>query len=170
MKTTSRRFLLTMATAVALTFTSAPASPLSDLVKEHGMEWLIAKWGDKDTKGQVVELKMEWRLDKHALSFALKSPERSAEALAALKPGTEKIVQMGVDNQGNAAKGEWGVYDGSPILRVDYETPEGDEGRVGLLVIKSSETEVVLKVYKLDSDGDPDGDQKITMPLVKLDK
>jgi hypothetical protein len=158
--------------ALLFTLTSvlSQATPLSDLVEKYEMTWLIAKWVDGDTKGQVASLGFEWRLDKHAIAVTMKSPDRNAEAMAAVKPGTDKVVQMGIDNQGNAAKGEWTLHEGKPLLKATYSTPDGDEGTMGVMIEKKSDTLLVAHIVKLDEDDRPTGDPKFSMTLVKADK
>jgi hypothetical protein len=165
--------LLSRLAAAVLIFTSlgslSPAQTLGEIVTKTGTEWIIGKWGDPETKGQVLALTLEWRLERHAIATTAKLADRTSEGMIGVKPGTSEVFQVSLDNHGVAAKGKWGAFDGQPMMRVEYSTPEGDEGKLAVVYRKKDANGLVITIHKLDESGAPKAEIERSITLVRLE-
>lgn len=149
MKTKLIASVLLLATA----FLSLPtqASPLSDLVDQHQVGWLLGKWTSTDGS---VKLTYEYRLDKNLIGVKFKIGDREAEGMIALKPGTRESVYVAVDSQGRVSKGTWGGHEGNPLLKTSVSGQEG-EMKIASEHIHVDADTMRVKVYKQDESGAP---------------
>lgn len=127
------------------------ASPLSDLMEQHEVSWMIGSWSAGDGR---VKVSYEWRVDKNAIAVKFEAGDRSAEGMIALKPGTEQAHYMAVDNKGGISKGEWVESNGNPALKV---TRSGADGEAKTIAehIKVDDKTMKVRVHKQDDSGNP---------------
>jgi hypothetical protein len=127
------------------------ASPLSDLVEQQQVEWLLGSWTSTDGN---VKLSYEYRVEKNIIGVKFKGGDREAEGMIALKPGTNESVYVAVDNRGAISKGTWSEHDGNPLLKT---TVTGEQGEMKLASehIKVDADTMRVKVYKQDEAGEP---------------
>jgi len=148
--------LLAAALFVAANAPELQARPLSELMEEVDATWMVGKWQDKDTSGGVVKLDYEWRLQKHAVAVKYTTPDSNGEGMIAVKPGTDNVVYMAVDDAGGTVMGKWREHEGNPLLTFKHTSSEGEERAMAVEHIKVDNDTLRLKIYKVDSSGDVD--------------
>ena len=90
---------------------------LGDLVTEGGFDWMIGRWAATTDQGDKIDIVYKWELDKHMISVHFKWPGYEHRGMIFYVPTEDKIVQIGVDNQGGSGKGTWEA-DGNKALRI----------------------------------------------------
>lgn len=149
MKTTA--FIATFAAALAIGSLCQPlaASPLSDLVKQQEVNWMMGSWATADGK---VKFSYRWRLDKNAIGIKFEAGERAAEGMMALKPGSQEVHQVTVDNAGGVTTGQWIDLNGNPALK---STHLGERGEIKTVTehIKVDNDTMKVRIYKQDDAG-----------------
>lgn len=143
--------LTALLAAAVLSFSAmqATASPLSDLADQEGLGWMMGAWSGAEGR---VKVSYEWRVDKNGIAVKFEAGERTAEGLMALKPGTQEVHYMAVDNKGAISKGQWVESNGSPALKA---TRISEEGEVKTIAehIKVDDNTMKVKVFKQDDSG-----------------
>jgi hypothetical protein len=140
-----------IATAALLALTSlhAAASPMSDLTEQHGVSWMIGTWTGGEGK---VKVSYEWRVGKHAIAVKFEAGDRTAEGMMALKPGTQEVIYMAVDDTGGVSRGTWVESNGHPALKVTREQDSGETKTIAEH-IKVDDSTMKVKVFKQDASG-----------------
>jgi hypothetical protein len=126
------------------------ASPLSDLIEQHQLSWLLGSWATAD--GQV-KLVYEYRLEKNIIGVNFKAGDRESEGMIALKPGTQESLYVSVDSQGSVSKGAWKEHEGNPLLKTTINGQEG-EIKIASEHINVDSNTMRVKVYKQNDSGD----------------
>ena len=127
------------------------ASPLSDLLEQHELGWIIGKWS-ADSGGAT--LSYQWKVDKNAIGVSLTMGEREAEGMIALKPGTTEAKYMAVDSKGAVSMGQWAEHNGHPTLKVKTATTEGETRSMAAEHIKVDEDTMKVIVHRMDESGE----------------
>jgi hypothetical protein len=140
------------------------ATPLSDQVEAHNMNWLIGgTW-----KHEKVTLSYEWRLEKHSISVKLKSADgHEVEGMIVLKPGTDDIQYGAVDNKGGMTQGSWSEKKGVARLKIKHKEADGTEKRATMEHIKVDDNTLKLVLQMMDATGDEPVGNPIELELKK---
>ena len=131
------------------------ADSLGEKAAKAGTDWMIGKWATEDGK---VTISYTWKLDKNAVAVAFKLGDRETEGMIQLKPGTEKAVYNAADNKGGMTTGEWIAYNDHPTLVSTHTDTEGKEMKMAAEHIKTDDTTMTVKLYRVDGAGKPEGD------------
>ena len=127
------------------------ASPLSDLIESHSLNWLLGSWASGDGN---VKLTYEYRLDKAIIGVKFAMGDSTAEGMIALKPGTQESIYVSVDSKGNVSKGTWAEHEGHPLLKTTITGEEGEMKMASEHINVDTET-MKVKVYRQNDAGDP---------------
>ena len=144
-----------IASLLLLACSTAPlplqASPLSDLMDQHDLGWMLGSWASTDGN---VKLTYEYKLDKNAISIKFAAGDREAEGMTVLKPGTQESVYMAIDNHGGVSKGKWSDYQDHPLLTTTVTTKD-QEIKMATEHIKVNADTMTVKVYRQTESGQP---------------
>ena len=127
---------------------------LGDLVTEGGFDWMIGKWAATTDQGDKVELVYKWELDKHLVTIHLKWPGYEHRGMIFYVPTEDKIVQIGVDNQGGSGKGTWDADGNKAVHKYEHTGADGQTNKMGMTHSKVDADTMKLEVYEMYSSGE----------------
>ncbi len=128
---------------------------------------MLGSWGDRDSKGGLVKITFDLRLDGHAVAVKITAPDRNAEGIIAQNAKTDEIGYVVVDNRGGGAIGKVAPEDGAVVMRLNYQSGDGDEGKMAVVHEKVDADTLKLTIRELDSSGSL-GETKQEIELVRL--
>ncbi len=126
------------------------ATPLTDLLEEHHLQWLLGKWV---TEG--VHMSYELKLGGHAIGLKVQMADRETEGFIMLKPGTQETVYGAGDNHGGVSQGKWVEQHGHATLKVKHTTSEGQVLGMAIEHYQGDDKSMHLMIYNLDAQGEP---------------
>ncbi|HUF63861.1 MAG TPA: hypothetical protein VMN36_17415 [Verrucomicrobiales bacterium] len=163
MKTIGR---FVMGTAALAAWAGFAAGSLQEHARESGLDWMIGKWGDEASLGEVIKVSYAWEVGGHAVSMRYSSPERQGTGLIVKDTENDAVRMVAVDSEGGLSKGVWTIEDSHPVLRADYRSPEGETRSVTMIYQKVDEKKVKLRIF--DGGAGLTGDPELEVTLVKL--
>ena len=150
-----RGILLAVAAVLVILATGAEAQQkLGDLVTEGGFDWMIGKWAATSDQGDKIELVYKWELDKHMISVHLKWPGYEHRGMIFYVPTEEKIVQIGLDNQGGRGKGTWDADGNKAVHKYEHTGADGQTNKMGMTHSKVDADTMKVEVYDVYSSGE----------------
>ncbi len=153
-------------TVALAAWTGFVAGSLQEEARECGLDWMIGKWGDEASLGEVVKVAYAWEVGGHAVSMQYTSPERQGTGLIVKDTENDSIRMVAVDSEGGLSKGVWTLEGEQPVLRADYRSPEGEKRAVVMVYQKVDEKKVKLRIF--EGGADLTGDPEFEVTLVKL--
>jgi hypothetical protein len=129
------------------------ASPLSDSVEQHKLEWMLGTW-----TREGVSISYQWKLDKHAIGVNFTMGERKGEGMIVMPPGDDTPKYLAVDNEGGVSEGKWGETNGNPTLTVSHTTADGTVSRMSVEHAKADDQTIKVTIRKLNEAGEAEGD------------
>ena len=127
---------------------------LGDLVTEGGFDWMIGKWQTTTDQGDKVELVYKWELDKHMVCVYLKWPGYEHRGMVFYVPSEDKIVQIGVDNQGGSGKGTWEAQGNKAVHKYEHTSANQETNKMGFIHSKVDADTMKLEFYEVSSSGE----------------
>jgi len=155
-KTTKlRNALLAVATILVILAAGARAQQkLGDLVTEGGFDWMIGRWAATTDQGDKIDIVYKWELDKHMISVHLKWPGYEHRGMIFYVPTEEKIVQIGLDNQGGSGKGTWDADGNKAVHKYEHTGADGQTNKMGMAHSKVDADTMKVEVYEVYSSGE----------------
>ncbi len=151
----SRNTLLAVAVVLVILAAGASAQQkLGDLVTEGGLDWMMGKWVAETDDGQELQIIYKWELDKHLLTVYLKIGMYESRGMIFYVPTEEKIVQIGVDNQGGSNTGTWEADGNKAVNKYEHTGADGQTNKMGLAHSKVDANTMKVEVYEVDSSGE----------------
>ena len=141
------------AIVVILTVGAGGQQSLGELVTMGGFEWLIGEWKATTDQGVEVRSYYKWELNKNLISMGFKMGEFEGRGMIYLNPVDYKVYQVGVDNRGGIAKGEWDADGDKAVARLEYTPPGGEKRRMASVHSKVDAETMKVEFYDMDSDG-----------------
>jgi len=149
-----RNTLLCAAAMLVMLSTGAMAQQnLGEILKEYGFDWLLGKWVAKTDDGTKIQASYKLELDNHLISMGFKSGDFEGRGMIVYVPSEEKVVQVGVDNQGGIVKGLWDADGDKAVAKLEYTRGYGQTSRVAVVHSKVDARTMKVEFYKLSSDG-----------------
>ena len=142
-----------VAIIVILTVGAGGQQGLGELVTMGGFEWLIGDWKATTDMGVEVRSYYKWELNKNLISMGFKMGEFEGRGMIYLNPVDYKVYQVGVDNRGGLAKGEWDADGDKAVARLEYTPAEGEMRRMASVHSKVDMDTMKVEFYEMDSDG-----------------
>jgi hypothetical protein len=133
--------------------TALRADSLGDMTTAAGLDWMVGKWVSEDGN---VSFSYTWKLNKHALAVTFKMGDRETEGYIVVKPGTDKVIYGGADNEGGVTVGEWTELNDHPLLTTKHTDAEGKERKMAVEYIKVDNDHLTVKLYAVGDDGQLD--------------
>jgi hypothetical protein len=127
---------------------------LGDLVTEGGFDWLIGKWQGTTDEGDKLELVYEWGLDKHMVTIHFKMPDLEYRGMIFYVPTEDKIVQVGVDNQGGNGKGTWEAQGNKAVLKHEHTDADWQSSKMRFAHSKVDDNAMKWEIYEVYSSGE----------------
>ncbi len=127
---------------------------LGDFVAEGGFDWLIGKWQATTDEGDKVELVYEWGLEKYMANIRFKTPDFEYRGMIFYKPTEDKIVQVGVDNQGGNGKGTWEAQGNKAVLKHEHTGADRQSSKMGFAHSKVDANAMKWEIYEVYSSGE----------------
>lgn len=150
-----RKSLLAVAAILVILAAGAEAQQkLGDLVTEGGFDWLMGKWAATTDQGDKIDIVYKWELDKHMVSVHLKWPGYEHRGMIFYVPTEDKIVQIGVDNQGGSGKGTWDADDNKAVHRYEHTGADGQTNKMWITHSKVDADTMKVEVYEMYSSGE----------------
>ena len=142
-----------VAIIVILTVGAGGQQGLGELVTMGGFEWLIGDWKATTDMGVEVRSYYKWELNKNLISMGFKMGEFEGRGMIYLNPVDYKVYQVGVDNRGGLAKGEWDADGDKAVARLEYTPADGEMRRMASVHSKVDVDTMKVEFYEMDSDG-----------------
>lgn len=135
MKTHKNRSWITALVATLTLMGLAPtrAETLGDLMKEAGLNRMIGRWVDAETKGERIKVNYLWKFKGAVIESSSEIGDRKSIGLIALNAETKEVYHVGADDQGGTSLGTWDLVDKSATLEVRFIRGNGEKGK---LIIK----------------------------------
>ncbi len=127
---------------------------LGDLVTEGGFDWLIGKWQATTDEGDKFELVYEWGLEKYMATIRFKTPDLEYRGIIFYKPTEDKIVQVGVDNQGGNGTGTWEAQGNKAVLKHEHIGADWQSSKMGFAHLKVDANAMKWEIYEVYSSGE----------------
>lgn len=135
----------------------ARAGTLAELSASSGTGWMIGKWATQDGGATLT---YAWKLDKNVIGTSFTMGDRASEGMIVRKPGSEDAVVYGAaDNKGGVTTGKWIEFNGQPTLVAKTIKSDGTERSYAVGHGKSGEDRMIVKLYSVGDDGQPDASQ-----------
>ena len=123
---------------------------LRDLAAQEGVAWLAGRWTAVTDEGQEIQVAYRWVAGGYAAAMDFRMGEFVSHGMIYLVPGEEKVVSVGVDSQGNLAKGTWQV-DGEKIIARSAATgADGQTREMGIVYTKVGAETMKVAVYGIE--------------------
>jgi len=135
---------------------AAPAlsqQSLGDLVTEGGFDWIIGKWAATTDDGQDIQLTYQWQLEKHAIAGYFKMGSYETRNIIYYVPSEDKVVQVGVDNQGGSSKAVWEPSGAKAVCKTEGLAADGQVNKMGVVYSKIDAKTMEVEVCEIDSSG-----------------
>jgi hypothetical protein len=126
---------------------------LGDLVAEGGFDWIIGSWTATTDRGDKIDVTYKWELDKCMLSVQVKWPNYEYRGMIFYVPAEEKVIQVGVDNQGGNGKGLWEAEGNKAVHRYEHTGADGQTNKMGMVHSRVNDDTMKVEVYEVSSDG-----------------
>ena len=149
-----KTFLAVASILVILAAGARAQQKLGDLVTEGGFDWMIGKWAATTDQGDKIDIVYKWELDKHMISVHLKWPGYEYRGMIFYVPTEEKIVQIGVDNQGGSGKGTWDADGNKAVHKYEHTGADGQTNKMGMTHSKVDADTMKVEVYEVYSSGE----------------
>ena len=150
-----RKTLLAVAAILVILAAGARAQQkLGDLVTEGGFDWMMGTWAATSDQGDKIDIVYKWELDKHMISVHLKWPGYEHRGMIFYVPSEEKIVQIGVDNQGGSGKGTWDADGNKAVHKYEHTGADGQTNKMGMAHSKVDADTMKVEVYEVYSSGE----------------
>lgn len=137
-------------------FLATPAlsqQSLGDLVAEGGFDWIIGKWAATTDDGQSIQLTYQWQLEKHAIAGYFKMGSYETRNIIYYMPSEDKVVQVGVDNQGGSSKAVWEPSGDKAVCKTEGLAADGQVNKMGVVYSKIDAKTMKVEVCEMDSSG-----------------
>jgi len=85
--------------------------------------------------------------------MGFKMGEFEGRGMIYLNPVDYKVHQVGVDNRGGIAKGEWDADGDKAVARLEYTPADGEMRRMASVHSKVDADTMKVEFYEMDSDG-----------------
>ena len=80
---------------------------LGEILRKNGWEKLLGEWVDEPSGGQGMKMSFRWRETGKLLESVNDEGGRQSSSLITFDTDQNKIIQVGVDKDGKAFKGQW---------------------------------------------------------------
>lgn len=100
---TSNEFIFT----VGQSESAAGQTVLGEILRKNGWEKLLGEWVDEPSGGQGMKMSFRWRETGKLLESVNDEGGRLSTSLITFDADQKKIIQVGVDKDGKAFKGQW---------------------------------------------------------------
>ncbi len=150
-----RRILPVLAAVVVILATGAGAQQsLGDLVREAGLDWMAGRWVATTDQGQKIEAVYRWELNRHLVSTSFKMGEFEGRGMIYYSPTEDRVVQVGVDNQGGSNKGIWYPEGDKAIAKLEYTQASGESGKMAVVHWKVDARTMKAAMYAVQESGE----------------
>ena len=153
-------------------FLAGPAlsqQSLGDLVTEGGYDWIIGKWTATTDDGQAIELTYQWQLEKHAIAGYFKMGIYESRNLIYYVASQDKVVQVGVDNQGGSSKAVWEPSGEKAVCKSEDVRADGQVNKMGLVYSNVDAKTMKVEVFEIEGGGELSGYPWATVEMKRKD-
>lgn len=148
---------------------SAQAS-FRDLVEQEGLGWALGRWAATTDDGQKIQLTYRWELDGHLISCDLKMGEVAYRGMIYFVPAEERVVEVGVLNDGKISKAVWEPQGDKLISRRETVNSWGEVEKTAIVFSKGDGPTMSAAFHGVDQSGKPYDEPWATLELRRQKK
>ncbi|UCG56650.1 MAG: hypothetical protein JSU70_17520 [Phycisphaerales bacterium] len=146
--------LWAMAALVVLASPAVAQQSFRDLVAQEGLGWALGRWAATTDDGQTIQLTYRWELDGHLITCDFKMGEAAYRGMIYFVPSEERVLEVGVGNDGKTSKATWEPQDGKLVCKREQVNSWGEVEKMAIVFSKGDGRTLNTALHSMDQYGD----------------